>query len=189
MILGKMTANMLVLQVRALRRIRALLVRPAFAQYGRNFRFDPDGSYTYSTIHVGNDVSLGFGAVLWAAAPAFIEIRDKVMFGPHVTVMAGDHIVDVPGAFMADLHTKRLGDDLPVIIERDVWIGANATVLKGVTLGRGCVVAAGSVVTRSTEPFTIVGGVPAQKLSDRFTSEQMLAHEQFMGPERPLPGL
>ena len=103
--------------------------------------------------------------------------------------MAGDHIIDVPGAFMVDLHTKRPGDDLPVIIERDVWIGANVTVLKGVTIGRGCVVAAGSVVTRSTEPYTMVGGVPARKLNDRFTPEQMLAHERFMGPEKPLPGL
>lgn len=187
--LGRMTANMLVLESRALRRFRTCLVRPAFAQYGRNFRFDPDGSYTYSTIHVGDDVALGTGAVLWAVAPAYIEIRDKVMFGPNVTVMAGDHIIDVPGAFMADLQTKRPGDDLPVIIERDVWIGANVTVLKGVTLGRSCVVASGSVVTRSTEPYTIVGGVPARKLRDRFTPEQKLAHEQFMGPENPLPGL
>lgn len=149
----------------------------------------PDGSYTHSTIRVGDDVALGIGAVLWAVAPAHIEIHDKVMFGPNVTVMAGDHIIDVPGAFMVDLHAKRPGDDLAVIIEGDVWIGANVTVLKGVTVGRGCVVAAGSVVTRSTEPYTVVGGVPARKLNDRFTPEQVLAHEQFMGPEKPLPGL
>jgi len=134
-------------------------------------------------------VTMGKGAVLWAVPPAYIEIRNKVMLGPNVTIMAGDHIIDVPGVFMADLHTKRPGDDLPVIIERDVWIGANVTVLKGVTLGRGCVVAAGAVVTRSIEPYTIVGGVPARRLRDRFTAEQTLAHEQFMGPESPLPGL
>jgi acetyltransferase-like isoleucine patch superfamily enzyme len=187
--LGRIRASVFVLLSQVLRRFRAWLARPAFAQHGRRFRFDPDGSYTHSTIHVGDDVDLGVGAILWAASPAYIEIRDKVIFGPNVTIMAGDHIIDVPGAFMADLHKKRPGDDLPVIIERDVWIGANATILKGVTLGRGCVVAAGSVVTRSTEPCTMVGGVPARKIRDRFTPEQMVAHELFMGPEKALPGL
>ena len=186
---GRTMANLLVLQGRALRRLRGWLLRPAFAQCGRNLRFDPNGSYTYSTIHIGDDVALGPGAVLWAVPPAYVEIRDKVMLGPNVTILAGDHMTDTPGAFMTDLHDKRPGDDLPVIIERDVWIGANVTILKGVTIGRGCVVAAGAVVTKSTEPYTVVGGIPAHRLRDRFTPEQVVAHEQFMGPETPLPGL
>ena len=81
--LGRIAANMFVLESRALRRFRVWLIRPAFAQCGSNFRFDPDGSYTHSTIHVGDDVALRIGAVLWAVAPAHIEIHDKVMFGPN----------------------------------------------------------------------------------------------------------
>lgn len=54
----------------------------------------------------------------------------------------------------------------PVIIEDDVWIGAKATVLKGVRIGRGAVVGAGAVVTGDVAPFTLVGGVPARKLRD-----------------------
>jgi len=187
--LGRMPAHIIVLKRAALRRFRSWLVRPAFAQCGRNFRFDPDGSYTHATIHVGNDVALGIGAVLWAVPPAYIEIHDKVILGPNVTIMAGDHAFDIPGALMSDLHTKRPGDDLPVIIESDVWLGANVTILKGVTIGRGCVVASGAVVTRPTEPYTVVAGVPARKLRDRFTPEQILVHEHFLGPERPLRGL
>ena len=189
MTLARKSAKLLILALRARRRFRSGLTRSAFAQFGKHFRFDPDGSYTYSTIHVGDDVSLGIGAVLWAVAPAYIEIRDKVIFGPNVTVMAGDHVMDVSGAFMADLHEKRPGDDMPVIIERDVWIGANAIVLKGVTIGRGSVVGSGSVVTRSVEPYSIVCGVPARKLRDRFTPNQVREHEEFLGPEKPLPGL
>ena len=50
----------------------------------------------------------------------------------------------------------------PVDIEDDVWIGFNAIILKGVTIGRGAVVAAGSVVTKNVAPFTVVGGNPAR---------------------------
>ena len=52
----------------------------------------------------------------------------------------------------------------PIRIGNDVWIGANATVLPGVTIGDGAVVAAGAVVTRDVEPLTVVGGVPARPL-------------------------
>lgn len=54
----------------------------------------------------------------------------------------------------------------PVVIEDDVWIGVKATVLKGVRIGRGAVVAAGAVVTQDVEPFTLVAGVPARKLRE-----------------------
>ena len=55
-------------------------------------------------------------------------------------------------------------EDAPVVIEDDVWIGAGAIVLPGVTVGRGSIVAAGAVVTRSIEPHTIVAGVPARQI-------------------------
>ncbi|UTH46303.1 acyltransferase (plasmid) [Loktanella salsilacus] len=55
----------------------------------------------------------------------------------------------------------------PVIIEDNVWIGHGATILKGVRIGTGSVIAAGAVVVRDVEPFSIVGGVPAKKINSR----------------------
>ena len=55
----------------------------------------------------------------------------------------------------------------PIVIGDRVWIGMNATVLGGVTIGEGAVVAAGSVVTKDVPPFTVVGGVPARPIKDR----------------------
>lgn len=55
----------------------------------------------------------------------------------------------------------------PIIIKDHVWIGANAIILKGVTLGEGSVVCAGAVVTKNVEPYTIVGGVPAKVIGKR----------------------
>lgn len=58
-----------------------------------------------------------------------------------------------------------------IVIEDDVWIGSNAVVLSGVKIGRGCVIGAGSVVTKSMPPYSIVAGNPAQVIKPRFCSE------------------
>lgn len=61
----------------------------------------------------------------------------------------------------------------PVVIGHDVWIGVNATILSGVTIGNGAIIAAGAVVTKDTPPYAIVGGVPAKVLKYRFDENQI----------------
>ena len=66
----------------------------------------------------------------------------------------------------------------PIVLGRNVWVGSNATILPGVTIGDNAVVGAGAVVTKDVPPYTIVGGVPAKEIRKRFNSdmiEQMLA--------------
>ena len=71
------------------------------------------------------------------------------------------------------------GADEITIIEDDVWIGAGAIIMSGVRIGKGSIVAAGSVVTSNVEPYSIYGGVPAKKISNRFnTVEEQEAHQQ-----------
>lgn len=64
---------------------------------------------------------------------------------------------------------KRYG----VIIGNDVWIGENVLILGGVSIGNGSVIAAGAVVTKNVEPYSIVGGVPAKEIRKRFSKEQI----------------
>ena len=67
------------------------------------------------------------------------------------------------------------GMNAPVIIEDDVWLGTNAAVLPGVTVGRGAVVGAGAIVTRDVEPYGIALGVPARVVRKRLPDEQVEA--------------
>lgn len=60
-----------------------------------------------------------------------------------------------------------------VNIEHDVWIGANVIILPNITVGTGAIIAAGAVVTKNVEPYTIVGGVPAKRIRFRFEPEQI----------------
>jgi len=157
--------------------------RKQFAQCGKNVSFSPwDSNLWYSNIYIGNNVDLGYNADL-VASKSKIIIGDHVVFGPHVSIRGGDHRIDVVGKYVDEIDdTMKLPkNDKDVIIDGDNWIGMNVTILKGVTIGRGCIVAAGAVVTKSTPPYSIVAGVPAKVIKMRFTLDQIAEHKRILG--------
>jgi acetyltransferase-like isoleucine patch superfamily enzyme len=168
---------------RFIKRVRELFLRPLFASHGDNFRFDPDGVYSYESIYVGDDVSLGLRSVL-IASNAKIIIGSHVMFGPEVTIRGGNHRFDLVGRYMTTItdREKRPGDDLGVIIEDDVWIGTRAIILQGVRIGRGVIVGAGAVVVDQVPPYSIVAGVPARVIRFRWDVKTILEHEKVLYP-------
>ena len=85
-----------------------------------------------------------------------------------------------PMDYMARRSSNEGTKSAPVVIEDDVWIGANVTILKGVTIGHGSVIAAGAVVTQSFPPYSIIGGVPARLLKQRFTEEQQKENDRLL---------
>ena len=105
------------------------------------------------------------------------------MFGPNVTIYTGDHATHVIGKRMIDVtdaDKDGLGGDFDqdVVIEEDCWIGTRAIILKGVKIGKGSVIGAGSVVTKDIPDYSIyVGTPPANRLFPRFTQEEILEHE------------
>lgn len=84
-----------------------------------------------------------------------LDIADDVMIGPNVNIITSSHPVQ-PSQRRNGVIAK------PIVIERNVWIAAGATIIGGVTIGENSVVAAGSVVTRDVPPNTLVGGNPAR---------------------------
>ena len=85
-----------------------------------------------------------------------ITIEDNVLIGPKVNLITENHPLDP-----ADRQTLLLK---PIVIKRNAWIGAAATILPGVTIGENAVVEAGAVVTTDVPPDTIAGGVPARHI-------------------------
>lgn len=132
-------------------------------------------------LSVGEGTSIPKGSVLYCTK-APLTIGKKVIFGPRPTIITGDHRTDLIGRYIIDItdNDKLPENDAPVVIEDDVWCGANVTILKGVTIGRGSVVAAGAVVTKPFPPYSIIGGVPAKLLKMRFTPEEIEEHEKQM---------
>lgn len=166
---------------RTSRALRMSLLRPLFRSYGRKVSFDPDGWYSYESISIGSDVFLGYRPLLMATG-SHIRIGSKVMFGPYVSIIAGNHNTSEVETAMFDTKHKRSGDDLEIVIEDDVWIGARAVILRGVIVGRGAIVGAGAVVTKNVPPYAVVGGSPARVLKFRWDLETIQRHEAALYP-------
>ena len=99
------------------------------------------------------------------------------MIAPDVTIAGADHVFDEVGVPMYFAGRPGLTE---TIIGDDTWIGARVCILAGVTIGRGAIVAMGSVVTKDVAPYTIVGGVPARVIRSRFTEEEVIKHDRML---------
>ena len=103
------------------------------------------------------------GAQGWIGASGHVTIGCDVLIGPRVTIVPENHRFESVTETIKSQGVERSR----VYIEDDCWIGAGATILAGVRIGRGSVVAAGAVVARSFPPYSVVGGVPARLIKDR----------------------
>ena len=92
-----------------------------------------------------------------------VEIGESALVSMHCTILSSNHAIPAMGALIRDMPDELL----PTKIGRDVWIGANAVILGGVTIGDGAVVGAGAVVTRDVESGAVVAGNPARLLRKR----------------------
>ncbi len=101
-----------------------------------------------------------------------------------LSVWTGNH-ARVIGQFVGNIteEDKPSGYDADVVVEEDVWIGCNVTILSGVTVGRGATLAAGSVVTKDIPPYCIAAGVPAKPIKFYWTMEEIMEHERRLYPE------
>lgn len=155
--------------------------RAMLAKCGKNVLIGRGSDMIYHNIFIGDNVGIGRNATFMCTR-AKIIIGNNVMFGPHVFMITGGHRMDVIGKYMKDItnEDKLPENDQDIILEGDNWIGANAIILKGVTIGRGSVVAAGAVVTKDVPAYTIVGGLPARVIKMRFNSEEIKEHENLL---------
>jgi acetyltransferase-like isoleucine patch superfamily enzyme len=107
----------------------------------------------------GNEISVGHNVFINQNCTFYdlggLDIADDVMIGPNVSIITTGHPLD-------PLQRRAVTIGKPIMIERNVWIAAGATIIGGVTIGENSVVAAGSVVTRDVSPNTLVGGNPAR---------------------------
>ena len=152
-------------------------------------------------VSTGSNLHLGIGSILWA--PFRLSLGDNVYIGKYCSiecdgsigdnVMIANHVgmigrydhdyscVGTPirlAPWVGSPEYQGPGKGLLVVVEDDVWIGFGAVVLTGVRIGRGAIVAAGSVVTRDVDPYSIVGGNPAKKIAERFCrKEDIIEHE------------
>ncbi len=114
-------------------------------------------------LQLGNNISINSNTCIDASNKGKIVIGDNVLIAQNVVIRASDHAhqsIDIP-----IIQQGHAGGE--IIIDNDVWIGANAVITRNVKIGSHSIIAAGSVVTKDVEPYSIVGGVPAKLIKKR----------------------
>ena len=142
---------------------RKEILRSFLAEMGSGCWIEPPFHANWGTgTHLGNNVYANFNLTL--VDDTDIYIGNDVMIGPNVTITTAGHPVD------PELRRKTAQFNLPVRIGNNVWIGAGAIILPGVTVGENSVIGAGSVVSRDIPPDVVAFGVPCRvqrRIGDR----------------------
>ncbi|WP_139691826.1 acyltransferase [Sporolactobacillus terrae] len=140
-----------------IQKIRILMYRLAKMKIGnKTTLLRPIFIYAPSKIKIGNNCSINDHVVLDGRGELIIE--DRVNISPYVKIYTAEHQLNSPNFKYVENATK---------IKKYAWISSGSIILPGVKIGEGAVVAAGAVVTKDVEPYSIVGGVPAKKIGYR----------------------
>lgn len=131
--------------------------------------------FTKRNITIGHKVQFGRNCSI----STDVAFGNNVLLAGNVSIVGRhDHTTNLPGTTIWD---SPRGTDSMTSIEDDVWIGHRATIIAGVTIGRGAIVAASSLVTKDVPPCEIWGGIPAKKIRDRFETEtQKHSHLEYL---------
>ena len=135
---------------------RKALLQEMLGECGENCYLEPPfyANWGGKHLYLKDCVYANFG--LTCVDDANIYVGNHVMFGPHVTLTTANHPI------APELREKGLQYAKDIVIEDNVWIGANVTVLPGVTIGKNSVIGAGSVVTKDIEADTVAMGIPCR---------------------------
>ena len=140
--------------------IRAFCAKLMFIHCGKNVNVDKNAKIC-SEISIGNNS--GIGENCWLMQPG-VTIGNDVMMGPECMFFTTNHkFTDTSVAMWRQGFEK----PKPIMICDDVWIGARAIIMGGCTIGKGSIIAAGSVITHDVEEYSIVGGNPANLIRKR----------------------
>ena len=112
-----------------------------------------------------NAHNISIGSRTFIGKSVLVNAIGEITIGSRCGIAAGSKLIS--GNYVHDNYEKHIFDEMsssPIILGNDVWLGYGVTILAGVTLGEGCIVSAGSVVTKSFDRFSIISGIPAKKI-------------------------
>ena len=156
------------------RNIKMVFLRKKYRLHHVHHTFYMGGkSRVHSDLIAGRFTFMNYGCDICPKVVA----GDYVMFAPGVMITGSDHEISDP---LIPMYFTNRPDLDETIIEDDVWLGARSIVMSGVRIGKGSVVAAGSVVTKDVAPYSIIAGVPAKLIRKRFDDESIKQHENML---------
>lgn len=163
--------------------------------YGNKLRSLWITKIKYPWIEVSGFTRIPFDIEIWSPH-RWVKMGDRVQFGLHCKIQCDiefgnsilvasnvsfvgrdDHRFDIVGKTIWD---SPRGDSKKTFVGNDVWIGNGSIIIAGVRIGDGAVIAAGSIITKDVDSYSIVGGNPAKFIKKRFTEEQIELHKSII---------
>jgi len=117
----------------------------------------------FSKVKIGSNCEFNSNVMINARGNGIIMIGDNVLIGPNVVLRSSDHAF----SSLRKAINKQGMTHGRIIVKENVWIGSNCVILKNCTIGEGSIIAAGAVVTKDIEAYSVVGGVPAKVIKKR----------------------
>ena len=147
------------------KRIRAAICKPLFKKFGRNVGIAPKVEFmNVRECEIGDNSGIGAYSQI-----GLVKIGNNVMMGTHCLLISQNHRFD---DLTVPMCQQGFQGHKAIEIEDDVWIGSRVIILPGIKVGHGSIIAAGTVVTKDVEPFSIVAGNPAKIIGRRDGQKQ-----------------
>ena len=146
------------------KKLRRFFAKRVLKSMGKQVNIEK-GAYFSSLCSLGDFSGIGVNAEI----NGDVTIGAHVMMGPNVTVYTTNHETsrtDIPMWQQGETPSR------PVVIEDDVWIGKNVIILPGVTIGKGSIIGAGAIVTKSVPPYSVACGNPAKVVKSRLENKE-----------------
>jgi len=175
--------------IRKIIRLYNYIIAPLYGKLAPTSRISRFGVKIYNTknLYLEDNTNIDTGAIIMNSRAKFIMKKNSgAAFG--LTVVTGNHM-SIPGMWFKQV-TNEVKDkydtdhleDFDIIVEEDVWIGSNVTLLKGSYISRGAIIGSGSVVRKHVPPYAVVIGNPAKIVGFKFTPEEIIMHESILYP-------
>ncbi|MBF0420167.1 MAG: acyltransferase [Magnetococcales bacterium] len=162
------------------RQLYFLLMFPFYGRLDRSCFISPFASVrVHHQVFLGDHSVINRNSIIWAKLISGSNLHLNPGACIYGNVVAGDNVMIAPNAVISGGNHGFIRNGIPMYFQtctsygirigNDVWIGANAVILDGVTVGEGAIIAAGAIVAKDIEPYSIVAGVPAKEIKVRST--------------------
>ena len=141
------------------KKFRGFFAKRIAKSFGKNVNIEKNASFTPG-LSIGDNSGVGISCEI----NGNVTIGKDVMMGPEVVIYTSGHRFDRSDIPMCE---QDMTEPKEVVIGDDVWIGANVIILPGVSIGTGCIIGAGSVVTKSIPNYSVAAGNPARIIKNR----------------------
>lgn len=146
------------------KQLRGFCGRLMLRSCGKNVNIERNAQFS-PKVSLGNHSGIGVNAKIYGTC----TIGNYVMMGEDCTIITRNHKhdkIDIPMMYQG------FEEEFPVVIGNDIWIGDRVTILPGVQIGDGCIIAAGAVVTHSIPAYSVAAGIPAKVIKSRYNREE-----------------